>query len=190
MKISVEQFVAQNIPGYKQSEIKLPFEITDMNCAADFVLTGYGEIEDKLYFLREGIAQVNTLKGEEERILEFVFPGTFFCAYTSYLQQLPSDVEIVAVTKCVVSKISRGDLENAVTSSLLASHVSLHIARQMFLARARREKDFLTLSAEERYLALMRRAPEVIQLIPINKIAKYLGIQPESLSRIRKSVIP
>ena len=60
----------------------------------------------------------------------------------------------------------------------------------MFLARARREKDFLTLSAEERYLALMHKAPEVIQLIPVNKIARYLGIQPESLSRIRKSVIP
>jgi CRP-like cAMP-binding protein len=190
MKISVEQFVVQNIPGYSQLEVKLPFDVIEINCATDFVMTQYGGIEDNLYLLRTGIVQVNTLKGDEERILEFVFPGTFFCAYTSYLQRLPSDVEIVTATECLVSKINRQDLENALASSLLASHMSLHIARQMFLARARREKDFLTLSAEERYLALMQKAPEVLQRIPINKIAKYLGIQPESLSRIRKSIIP
>jgi CRP-like cAMP-binding protein len=190
MKISVEQAISENISGYDPSVVKLPFEVKETNYDADFIITPYGTIEDNLFFLGEGIIQVNTLKGSEERILEFVFPGTFFCAYTSYLQQSPSDVEIVTATKCAVTKIKRHDLETAIRSSLLASHVSLYVSNQMFLARARREKNFLTLSAEERYLTLMRKAPQIIQLIPVNKIAKYLGIQPESLSRIRKNVIP
>jgi hypothetical protein len=58
------------------------------------------------------------------------------------------------------------------------------------LSRARREKDFLTLSAEERYRLLLEKDPNVVLQIPGNKIASYLGIKPESLSRIRRSIIP
>ena len=46
----------------------------------------------------------------------------------------------------------------------------------------------LTKSAEERYLDLFSEQPHLLQLIPLKHIASYIGIAPQSLSRIRKSI--
>jgi CRP-like cAMP-binding protein len=45
-----------------------------------------------------------------------------------------------------------------------------------------------TRSAEEKYLDLLKRSPEIVQRIPQHYIASYLGIRPQSLSRIRKNL--
>jgi CRP-like cAMP-binding protein len=187
--MTIENFIRKHLPQYKDDVLELPFKVEQQWLDKDHVITSYNTLEDKILLLSEGIVQVSTLKGEEEKILEFVFPGEFFCAYTSFLQQQPSDVQVTTLTKCKVNIIKREDLHRANLVSLLSSHLSLHIAQQLFLSRARREKDFLTLSAEDRYKTLLEKDPEVVKNIPGNKIAKYLGVQAESLSRIRKSII-
>jgi CRP-like cAMP-binding protein len=48
--------------------------------------------------------------------------------------------------------------------------------------------DFKTASAEERFLKLQKERPDLIQRVPQYQLASYLGIQPESLSRIRKRI--
>lgn len=188
--MSIDVFIKKYVPGYEDSDVVFPFEVEQKNIQENLVITEYGDVENKMLLLNEGVVQISTLKGvEEERILEFVFPGEFFCAYTSFLLHKPSDVQVSTLSKCRVSIIKREELFRANQTSLISSHLSLHIAQQLFLSRARREKDFLTLSAEERYRMLLEKDPLVVQRIPGNKIAKYLGIQPESLSRIRKSII-
>lgn len=46
--------------------------------------------------------------------------------------------------------------------------------------------DQLSLTAQMRYSKLLKCYPEIIQNVPVKYIASYIGIQPESLSRIRK----
>lgn len=183
-------FIKQHLPGYEKAAIELPFPSALKTFDKEMVITDYGQTEKKIYLLHEGVVQISTLKGDEERILEFAFPNEFFGAYTSFLLQQPSDVQVTTISASIVTIIKREDLLRANQVSLLSNHISLYIAQQMFLSRARREKNFLTLSAEERYKLLLEKEPEIIQNIPGIKIAKYLGIQPESLSRIRKSIIP
>jgi CRP/FNR family transcriptional regulator, anaerobic regulatory protein len=187
--MTVEIFIKKHLPEYKDSNFILPFEVEEKSFDKDYAITPYGQVENKILLLSEGIVQVSTLKDEEEKILEFVFPDEFFCAYTSFLLQEPSDVQVMTLTKCKAKIIKREHLLRANQVSLLSSHLSTHIAQQLFLTRARREKDFLTLSAEDRYKRLLEKDPEVIKHIPGNKIAKYLGVQAESLSRIRKAII-
>lgn len=181
-------FIKQHLPGYEKGAIELPFQTVLKNFDKEVVITGYGQTERKIYLLHEGVVQVSTMKEDEERILEFAFPNDFFGAYTSFLLQQPSDVQVTTLATCQATVINREDLLRANQTSLLSNHISLYIAQQLFLSRARREKDFLTLSAEERYKLLLEKEPGIIQNIPGIKIAKYLGIQPESLSRIRKSI--
>lgn len=188
--MTIELFIRKHLPTYKNKDFELPFDVEEKIIDRECIITPYKKVENKVMLLREGIVQICTLKEDEEKILEFVFPGNFFCAYTSFLMQEPSDVQVIALTKCNVCIIKRDDLEHNNDSSLVASHLSLYIARQLFLSRAKREKELLTLSAEERYKMLLEKNPEIIKMIPGNKIAKYLGIQAESLSRIRKSIIP
>jgi CRP-like cAMP-binding protein len=186
----IEAFIKQHLPGFEKGDFVLPFEVEEKSLEKGHVVTHYGDVENKLLLLNEGLVQISTLKREEERILEFVFPGEFFSAYTSFLLQESSDVQIITLYPCKVSIIKRENLLRANQVSLIANHLSLHVAQQLFLSRARREKDFLTLSAEERYSALVEKDSNVVLQIPGNKIASYLGIKPESLSRIRKSIIP
>jgi CRP-like cAMP-binding protein len=188
--MTVESFIQQNIAGYEAGNFTLPFNVDQQTIPAHTIITDYNKIEDKIMLLQEGVVQVSTLKGEEEKILEFVFAGEFFAAYTSCVLQQPSDVQVVALTSCTISVIQRENFIRANATALVSAHLNLHIANQLFLSRARREKDFLTLSAEERYNVLLEKDPEVVKRLPGNKIARYLGIQAESLSRIRKAIIP
>ena len=48
--------------------------------------------------------------------------------------------------------------------------------------------DFKITSSEERYLKLLKERPDLIQRVPQYQLASYLGIQPESLSRIRRRI--
>src|SRR4030095_9524152 len=108
---------------------------------------------------------------------------------TSFITQKPSDVQIVALTDCQLQAIQYDDLQSAYKTSFLANKLGRLLTEQIYIRKTQREKDFLTKSAEERYKDLISQRSELIQLIPINKIAKYLGIHPESLSRIRKEII-
>jgi hypothetical protein len=60
------------------------------------------------------------------------------------------------------------------------------MAEFQYVKRLRKEMDLLAFTAEERYALLLSKNPELIQNISVKHLSSYLGIQPESLSRIRK----
>lgn len=70
--------------------------------------------------------------------------------------------------------------------SLPASKLYIQSIENAYLERVKKEKSLFTLTAEERYNKLIETRPDIIKLIPIYRIAKYLGIHPDSLSRIRR----
>jgi CRP-like cAMP-binding protein len=154
----------------------------------DSPLCSIGEIEKNFYFINSGIVEATMFNNkEEERIIEFFFPGQFVTSFTSLLSQQPSNVFQTCITECVLEVIDFSNLKEVCKSSPLSNSYYIKFLEDAYIQRSNREKDFLTLSAEERYLKLIENRPEVIQQIPVFKIAKYLGIHPESLSRIRKT---
>jgi len=62
------------------------------------------------------------------------------------------------------------------------------IAESAYAVATNRFESFLFLSAKERYLQMLNDYPKFIQRIPLYHLASYLGIERESLSRIRKDV--
>ena len=167
----------------------LPFSTIDKLFKKGDIITRYQQVEKRMYFINEGIVQLSILKDIEEKIVEFFFANDFFCSYTSFITQKPSDVQIIALTDCQLQVIQYEDLQSAYKNSFPANTIGRLLTEQIYIRKTQREKDFLIKSAEERYKDLISQRPELIQLIPINKIAKYLGIHPESLSRIRKEII-
>lgn len=153
------------------------------------ILTHFGEIEHKAYFLISGITESAIEKDGELKIIDFVFPNHFICSYTSFLLQTPSEIQTKAITGCEVEYFLKADLEKAYKHSIVANQFGRYVTEQFFISKLKRENDFLTKSAKEVYLELIKGRPEVLQKIPVNKIAKYLGIHPESLSRIRAEII-
>lgn len=186
--MQITDYIRANVDSnFKEDE--LPFEVIEKQFLKKSVLTDYGSFENKIYFLKEGIIQVLINHQEEERILDFFFPFSFFCSYSSLLKAVPSDVKILALTDCTVDMIRHENLLDAYNSSLIANKLGRIVTENLYLRKVKREKDLLTKSAEVRYNELLKHQPEIIREIPINKISQYLGIRPESLSRIRKNVI-
>ena len=189
METSIKQFIASKVDSDFNMDGDLPFPTALKTFTKHTILTRYEQVEQKAYFLLSGIVKISMMRHEEEeRILDFFFPGSFFSAYTSFLTRQPSNVEIETLTDIEVEVIDFNDMQKAYQVSLLANKLGRMAAEHYYLLKTKREKDFLTKSATERYQDLVNIRPELVQQIPVHAIAKYLGIKPESLSRIRKEV--
>lgn len=91
--------------------------------------------------------------------------------------------------KVITSSSAEQDVEKAISH---CKDINIQLARTIaefkVVQKTTRELDFLTKSAKERYLNLLNDHPNFVQEIPNKRIALYLGIHPESLSRIKKEL--
>ncbi len=182
--MTISEFIKTNL----HTEEVLPFETPIISFKKHDEISSLGEIEKYGYFIQSGIVQAAIENHGEEKIIDFFFPNQFFSSYTSFLMQTPSDVIISAVTNCTVEVINLQQLQAAYKTSLVCNQLGRYAIEKVYIKRIEREKSFLTKSAPEKYLELITYHPEIVELMPVGKVAKYLGIHPESLSRIRKTV--
>lgn len=180
--MTLEQYIKEKITDKEA----LPFETQKLSLKKNEHILCIGDTETGVYFVDSGIVEIGLIANNENKIQEFYFPHQFPSAYMSYLEKTPSDVYIACVTNCVVEKIPYDQLLSAQKTSRVARQLGVHMMQQNFLLRVKKEKDLLTKSAEERYTELFEKRPEIIQQIPDVKIAKYMGIHPQSLSRLKR----
>ena len=164
----------------------LPFPVEKIYVKKGTIITKYGQIENAVYFINKGIVEMTIKSYMTEKVIDFFFQDEMVSAYTSFLNQLPTDVQIRTLMDCELELITRKDLMKAYENSLDANKFGRILTEQGYIRKSNREKDLLTKTAEERYAEMFQTKSEYIHNIPVNKIAKYLGIHPESLSRIRK----
>ena len=186
--MTILEFINFNLKASFKNSDALPFKVTKKTFKKGDIITAYGQIERGAYFLTKGLIEITVLKDTDEKIVEFFLPGCFFGSYTSFLTQQPSDVQVSALCHCEVEVINYDELQNAYKTSLIANQLGRLATESIFIINTKREKDFLTKSAQDRYDELLLKRPDLIRLVPVNKIAKYLGIHPESLSRLRKNI--
>ena len=166
----------------------LPFPMKAIKVEKGSCLTRYGQIEDSLYFMNKGIVEMTIKSYMTEKIIDFFFEAELFCGFTSFLDQQPTDVQITTLMDCEMEVLKREDLIPAYAHSLEANQFGRIATERGYIRKSNREKDLLTKTAEERYMEMFRTHSDYISFIPVNKIARYLGIHPESLSRIRKKM--
>lgn len=166
----------------------LPFEVVTKTIKKGTVIHAYGEVNNKSYFLNEGIVETTVLSQDLEKTLTFYFPNSFFSSFASSMTGSPSKVQSTALTDVIAEEYSFEAYQKACESSILVCNVARKELEKSFMKKNQREIDFLTKTSEEMYLDLVESSPEILQNIPLKKIANYFGILPETLSRIRKRV--
>lgn len=160
-----------------------------VSCEAGDYLFRQGEADKYFYVVKSGLLKAYYLSDDgKENIKSFILPGdkigSLMAAYArqectfSLVCMQPS--ELIAVEFAAIYEASRDDpqIAAAVTDFLLT----------FAMKKEKREYELLCLSAEERYVALMRTTPELFEMVTQNEIALYLGITPVGLSRIKKRV--
>jgi CRP-like cAMP-binding protein len=136
-------------------------------------------------YVEKGVLRSYIQKESDEFNLDFYLPCTWVSSYTSFLTRMPTQGNIQALTDTTVRLIAHDDYHRLLQSSNDWYRFGMYIANHLFVRKCRREASLLMDSADERYKLLLHSYPKIEQLVPQYHIASYLGIQPESLSRIK-----
>jgi CRP/FNR family transcriptional regulator, anaerobic regulatory protein len=145
-----------------------------------------GQVENYIYFLNKGATRHYFIKDGKEFTVDFQFQGDFVTAYYSLITREPSAVFIELLEEAEVVAIPVNILNEFYRKYHHGEKIGRLMAEYQYIKRLRKEMDLLSHTAEERYTALMQRNPAMIQQISVQRLSSYLGIHPESLSRIRK----
>lgn len=153
------------------------------------IITRAGSIENHIYLIREGGVKVSYFKEIKEYILDFWFEGDFFSSYVSFIQRNPSLTQIQALTTTRVERISWDQLQQLYQESKIGNEIGRKMAEALYIHKTMKEISLISQTAEERYRTLLEKSKNMVQEVSVKEMASYLGIEAESLSRIRRKIL-
>jgi CRP-like cAMP-binding protein len=124
----------------------------------------------------------------EEHTGQFFFENSWYTDYESFLTGQPSSQNIDALEPTELLLIQKQDLEKLYVENPKIERFGRLMAENAYLGVRKKNESLLNLSPEDRYLKLLKERPKVIERVPQHYIASFLGLQPQSLSRIRKRI--
>ncbi len=147
-----------------------------------------GQNSKNSYFVLKGCIRTYYIIDGEEKTTAFYteLEGlTPHCA----LNKTPSEYFISCVEDCILL-VSDADMSLEVNAKFPKFDTMCRILSEELLAKQRIDFDeFKTSSPEKRYLNLLQKRPDLIQRVPQHQLASYLGIKPQSLSRLRARIL-
>jgi len=183
----------KNIKSYIVNNFRFsPTEIEQiLDC---FTLKSF---KKKEYFLREGqycksvgfVEKGNFIYYQivdgEEKICDFAFENDWVTHYKSLLGNIPSEINVKALEDSELYLLNMDKMEQLSQTLPQVNIIRSTLAEQYFTKSAQRGANLTNLDAKGRYQALLEELPFIHQRVPQYYIASYLGIKPQSLSRIR-----
>jgi CRP-like cAMP-binding protein len=160
-----------------------------LECKRKTVLTTVGETERYLYFVIDGIQRVYyTDEKEREATLVFMYPPSFAGVLNSFLLQKPSPYFFETLTPSVLLKTSFNQLNALMDQYPAIEKLIRKGLSQVINGLLERQVELQCFSAEEKFRSLLKRSPQVLQLISHKYLANYLGIDPTYFSKLMSSV--
>ncbi len=153
------------------------------------ILLKEGQISTEAYFVLEGCVRQFYLVDGDEKTSNFFTDEQWVISMNSFSQNNPSNHYLDC---CMDSSLVVGNREKE--ESLYKRFpkfetVSRKVMEKVFAEQQEIMSLYTTDTAEQRYLKLLKSRPDLIQKIPQYQIASYIGVKPESLSRIRKRLL-
>lgn len=149
------------------------------------ILLRQDEAVDWLGFLERGLLRSFRFAGEREVNLGFECEGGYVGAYEAYVQKKPAQIGIQALED---SRLVR--FERAALDALMAGHpcwreLFARVSEAELVRKIEVEQHARTHTPEERYAELERTGSFLVRRVALYHLASYLGVTPETLSRIR-----
>ncbi|NOU48173.1 MAG: Crp/Fnr family transcriptional regulator [Bacteroidales bacterium] len=145
-----------------------------------------GEVNNKLGFVVEGLVRYFVYKNNEESTLEFSKEGEFIAEYQSFLNQSESIQAIQAIEDTTLLVTDFEGLQSIYNKTKNGNLIGRIVIEFRFGHLMRQLLSIYMHTPEERYIHFLKTFPDLVQRIPQYHIASYVGVKPESLSRIRK----
>jgi CRP-like cAMP-binding protein len=149
-----------------------------------------GDIARHEYFVNKGCLRTYTIdeKGQEH-VIQFAIEDWWIGDMYSFLTQTPAKYTIDALEDSEVCCLEKNALEELYVKIPKFEKFFRHLLQNAFISLQERVVGNLSQPADERYCTFITKYSDMEKRLPLKQIASYLGITPESLSRIRSQYI-
>jgi len=155
--------------------------------AKNEVIKNYGEKEKYFYFILKGSGGIMLFQNNNYLCIDLCYENDFFGDYFSFITNKLTDLEVICFEPSTLFRIDKVNFELLAKTEY--GRLSCQIASEsLYIHKQTQQLELLSKTAEQRYLEMFEKRPDIIQRTPNKYIASYLGITPESFSRIRKKI--
>ncbi|WP_417887640.1 Crp/Fnr family transcriptional regulator [Zunongwangia sp.] len=182
----------ENIKAYillNKNEIQLLKDAVDKKIyQKNELIFTEGKISDEIYFVTKGCVRLFYNVDGNDKTAFFYTEGQFICAGESYTFKIPAIENYQAVEQTEIFVFEKSKIERLL-KKVPKFEIIARIATENELITCQKViASFITKSAEQRYIDLLNSNGRLFQRVPQHYIASFLGVSPETLSRIKTRV--
>tara|TARA_R110002050_G_scaffold280705_1_gene427746 strand:+ start:104 stop:679 length:576 start_codon:yes stop_codon:yes gene_type:complete len=156
---------------------------------AKTILIEEGNLAETLYFIESGLFRTYKNLDEKDITTYFACDNQFITVFNSFINQTPSSEKLEVIEDSIVYEISSHSLAQLYKENSKFEKFGRILAERNHLCALERTLTMQTKSAKKRYLDFLKNYNKKIATrVPQYQIASFLGIAPESLSRVRKEI--
>lgn len=187
------EFIKQAFDAYFNAPIEAWQSFVDfgevITTQKEQVIKSGGDVEGYLYFILKGSGGVMLWNDNNYVCIDLCYEGEFFGDYMSFITQQPTPIEIVTFELSQIFRISKTNFDKLTQKDAFGEKICRFASEALFVHKQMQQIDIITKTPTQRYQDLLRKQAQVIQRTPQKHIASYLGITPQSLSRIRAKIM-
>lgn len=180
-------------PISKEFQKELEKRLKRKSGKAGDLIVKIGEVNDTLYFIESGIVRSYYFKEENEERIEvtswIINEFNFIYIPHSFIPQIPSAEAVELLEDCQFVCLKQKDLHELYTTYPEANYVGRILTEISLIMYDERVRFLRMMSAQKRHETFLANYPEIYERAPLKYIASFLGLTPETLSRVRSKKI-
>ena len=179
-----------NVHNFTEAEVQTVvsyFKRTELKKGAYFLKQG--AYCKKVAFVAKGALFYYANIEGEEKVCDFAFEDDWISQFKSLINKVPSELSIKTLEDTILLEISGEQLVKLTEIVPKIIQFQANLTQQFFIKSIDRASNLANLTAKERYVKEISQNNKLVQRIPQYHLASYLGIKPQSLSRIRNELI-
>jgi len=154
---------------------------------SDFLLK-HGEVCKHIYYVNKGFVRIFYYKNGKNITEWFANEGHFCFSITSFFEGVPSKLVLEALEDSEIILLSKTGLERLKKTNIEIANLLIEFFSSSLILSQKRMESLQFETAKQRYSNLLKEQPSILNRVPLQYIATYLGITQETLSRIRSKV--
>jgi CRP-like cAMP-binding protein len=175
------------LPREQEEQFSTLLSTTSVKKGNDFISAG--QVPRTIGFVKTGFFRYYYTHEEGIEFTKgFFVENTILSSYSAILENRPSYFSIQALEDSVIEIVNYDAFHQLFMCHPCWNEFLVKLLQKAFIIKEEREREFLLLDAEQRYKAFRARFPNLEKRVKQQIVASYLGIAPESLSRIRKNM--
>ncbi len=184
----IKQEIENYFPLTEEDHELLTNTFYPISFPAKTIIKKQGQLERNLYFLAKGIVKGYHYQDGKILVEHLMEEGHFFGSLKSFMAEEANDEIFEAVTDCFAYKVSKTDFELIKQSGKKWNEFIQGMINYSLDCKMERVRNFQSKTAKERYRCFLEESPSLALNVSVVDLASFLGIEKQSLSRIRSQL--